>query len=193
MNFIVGVVILIHGFFVGTELSAPDMSAVIAEVEELGYVVYYPEVSNDPLVAAYQIRDTVTLSYKEHPGIKPHLFGVSLGGTSSLYYTKVLGGYPYIRSLTMIDSPLYGEVIKNCAPWVHYCSSSWFMSQLHYGSDTPRYFGQPLYKQIIAADGNFTKPLDGTPCIVSFPGKHLDIASNSGFRDEIIQSLNGVC
>ena len=192
MNLIVGIVIIIHGFFAGTELSTPDMSAVIAEVESMGYVVYYPEVSNDPLVAAYQIRDTVTLSYQEHPSIKPHLFGVSLGGTSSLYYTKVLGGYPYIRSLTMIDSPLYGQLLPGC-PWFNYCSNSLFMYYLHLGSDTPRFFGQPLYKQIIASNGSFTKPLDGTPCIVSFPGKHLDIASNSGFRDEIIQSLNGVC
>ena len=186
-------VVIAHGYFTGTQIEKPDLSSIITELESLGYKVYYPALSNDLMVAPYQIRDAVTQAYKDSPGVKPHLFGISLGGVSSLYYAKILGGYPYIASITMIDSPLYGEDIDGCPPWVHYCSNSWFMAQLHYGSDTPRLFGKPMYKQIIATEGKFTKLLDGSPCVVKFPGEHLDIASQPGFRDEILQSLSGVC
>ncbi len=118
---------------------------------------------------AHDIASTVDGIRGRQPGSALSLIGHSVGGLSSRYYLKVLGGTEHVDNYVAIGTPQYG-VAPGCSGDIarQVCMGSKFMQTLNAGRDTPgptRYYA--IRNEREYSDGR----LDGAQCRLSaIPG-----------------------
>ena len=156
------VAILLPGQYMGALPYQPfagylEQNGVHAKVLDLpGF-----DLTEEPKIIASEVER----ARAEHPEAQIALVGHSIGGITSRWYLKELGGHPNVDTYIAIGSPQYGSPGGCGAPvGADVCPGTEYMNTLNAGDDTP---GDTAYYNIRSerewADGN----LDGGQCRVT--------------------------
>jgi triacylglycerol lipase len=147
---------------------------------------------NDNVVNGRYIRDQVTARHWSRLDI----VGVSMGGLSSRYYVKTLGGTATVDTYVSLGTPQYGiwpacflpsSLGGQMCPW------SSFLRALNSGDDTP---GSPRYMTLWGSSDT-TVPqsatkLDGGACYVTVPNVvHTAYEEDQNVFNDVVQAIDG--
>lgn len=150
-----------------------------------GYEVWSPSLGKDNAENADIIRRTV--SYPPS-GETVHIVAHSMGGLSSRYYLKNLGGAARITRYIALDTPQYGASWWK-ALWFGNVSQLWsgcqFLADLNAPDPTP---GDTAYVQLTCdytqlLPGAYTKALTGVT--------HTDMVTDPATLDLVVRVLQG--
>jgi triacylglycerol lipase len=178
-------VILCHGWDGKTEDGVNGWTTFAPILMAAGYEVWSPSLGPDNVANADIIRKHV--SYVP-AGETIHIVGHSMGGLSSRYYLKFLGGHERVTRYVALDTPQYG------VSWVksllygnvgQLWSGSQFMKNLNAPDPTP---GATVYAQLTVdytqlLPGAYTKALTGVT--------HLGIVRDSATLALVTRILQG--
>jgi triacylglycerol lipase len=146
----------------------------------------------DNVVNARYIRDQVAARNWSRLDI----VGVSMGGLSSRYYLKTLGGTAAVDSYVSLGTPHYGIWTACFLPGSQggqMCSWGSFLKALNSGDDTP---GTPRYMTLWGTSDttvpqNATR-LDGGACHLTVPGvAHTAYEENANVFEAVVQAIDG--
>lgn len=192
---VINPVVLVHGF----TGSPSSMATLKANFEAQGRQAFSIDYSTENNVTnASQLASFVTSVKAQTGAEKVDLVVHSMGGLSSRYYLKNLGGTAHVSEFVSLGSPHYGVYSACLLPTSlggQMCPWSSFLSSLNSGDDTP---GTPFYTTIYSTgDGtvpNSSSRLDGGACFKQVSGvSHSGLTTNAGVFTNVLSAVDGVC
>jgi triacylglycerol lipase len=188
-------VVLVHGF----TGSPSSMATLKSNLEAQGRQAFSIDYSTENNVTNANQLATFINSVKAQTGAaKVDLVVHSMGGLSSRYYLKNLGGTANVSEFVSLGSPHYGVISACLLPSSfggQMCPFSSFLSSLNSGDDTP---GSLLYTTIYST-GDSTVPnsssrLDGGACFKQVTGvSHSGLTTNATVFTHVLAAVDGVC
>ncbi|MGH3821357.1 MAG: esterase/lipase family protein [Pseudonocardiaceae bacterium] len=131
---------------------------------------------------------------------KVHLVGHSMGGLSTRYYIKMLGGLDRVATYTAFGTPQHGHPANACRPQElvpDQCPRSNVMKDLNRDDDTPGsiYYTSIASKQAHPEEANGTwHPLDQGACLPLIDGgEHGKEPENELIYKAVKDGLNSIC
>lgn len=120
------------------------------------------------------------------------IVGFSMGGLSSRYYIRFLGGGSEVGRYVSIDTPQYGDPAACLLPAEgggQMCPFSDFLSNLNRGDDTP---GDVTYTTILNQQSNpaFGRLRNG-PREISVSGEHNSLLTSPDVHNAVLAALRG--
>ena len=188
-------VVLVHGF-TGSPGSMATLQANFAAQGRQAFAIDLPSENN---VTNAQAIATFVNSVKAQTGAtQVDLVAHSMGGLSTRYYIKSLGGGANVAQYVSLGSPHYGVYAACFLPTSfggQMCPFSSFLSGLNSGDDTP---GSLLYTTIYSTgDGtvpNSSSRLDGGACFKQVTGvSHSGLTSNATVFTHVLSAVDGTC
>jgi triacylglycerol lipase len=188
-------VVLVHGW----NGSASSMATLKANFEASGRQAFSLTLPGQNNVTNAQTLATFIASVKAQTGASQvDLVAHSMGGLSTRYYLKNLGGTANVAQYVSLGSPHYGLALAcflgtnsggQMCPW------SSFLSALNSGDDTP---GAPYYTTIYSTDDGLvptsSSRLDGGACYEQVSGvSHTQLTQNSSVFLLVLAATDGVC
>ena len=158
----------------------------------------------DNLANAAMIRDLVEAIIRERgPGTSVDIVAHSMGGLSSRWYAKFLGGSPaggtpLIAHYVSLGTPQEGLPAACSLPLTNggqMCPTGPFLVQLNDGDDTP---GDTAYTTVFSTDDGLVPVaatrLDGGACFVQVAGvNHFGLRTDAGVFSKVVSALQGTC
>lgn len=188
-------VILVHGW----NGSASSMATLKSRFEAQGrqaFSLTLPGQNN--ITNASAIANLVNSVKAQTGATKVDLVSHSMGGLSTRYYIKSLGGGVNVSEYVSLGSPHYGYA-PACFLFTgsggQMCPFSSFLSSLNSGDDTP---GSMLYTTIYSTnDGlipNSSSRLDGGACFKQISGpNHTGLTQDATTFGYVLSAVDGVC
>lgn len=199
-------VLIVHGWTAGGALPlAPNWAdALRTALENDGHPVYVVDLPGELNIPnAQAISQTAQRAAAEHDGAKVDVIGHSMGGLSSRWFLKFLGGTELTAHYVSIGTGQYGwapTCILPAALGGEMCPASPFLTALDHGDDTP---GDVSYTTLrtLADDSNGShtatddRPLQGHSCIETGidGGPHADEPSNPVVIAAVLEALHDHC
>jgi triacylglycerol lipase len=186
-------VILVHGW-----LGKPsDMQVMADNLQRAGYRTYLAEIpGQNNITNAYSIADLVAKVRRETGARHVDLVSHSMGGLSTRYYVKFLGGVDVVTNYVSFGTPQYGYqpacLVLLDDLGAQMCPSSSFLAALNAGDDTP---GPVAYTSMWSSkDTPGAARLDGGACLHEIPGvDHAAEPTSPAFIDAVLSALAGHC
>lgn len=183
-------VILVHGFLA----SANDFAPMVTALRDAGYPVYAIDLPGQENVAnANAVAQAVSKARAEHGNSKVELVSHSMGGLSTRYYVKFLGGVDTVVNFVTMGSGPHGTDMACVLPenfGGQMCPTSAFLAKLNAGDQTP---GAVRYAQLFGGDDQ-ADLFDGGWCHATFPSvMHRDEPKSPVFSAAVIKVLGGQC
>jgi triacylglycerol lipase len=188
-------VILVHGF----TGSPSSMATLKSRLEAQGRQAFSIDYNSENNVTNAQQLATFVNSVKAQTGAtQVDLVGHSMGGLSTRYYIKSLGGGANVAQYVSLGSPHYGVYSACLLPTSlggQMCPWSSFLSSLNSGDDTP---GATFYTTIYSTgDGtvpNSSSRLDGGACHKQVSGvSHSGLTTDAGVFAHVLTAVDGTC
>ena len=188
-------VVLVHGF-TGSPSSMATLKANFEAQGRQAFSIDYNTENN--ITNANQLATFINSVKAQTGAAKVDLVVHSMGGLSSRYYLKNLGGQANVSEFVSLGSPHYGVISACLLPTSlggQMCIWSSFLSSLNSGDDTP---GSLLYTTIYST-GDSTVPnsssrLDGGACFKQVTGvSHSGLTSNATVFSHVLAAVDGVC
>ncbi|MEX2225939.1 MAG: alpha/beta fold hydrolase [Dehalococcoidia bacterium] len=188
-------VILVHGW----NGSASSMATLKSRFEANGrqaFSLTLPGQNN--VTNASAIRTLVNNVKAQTGATQVDLVAHSMGGLSTRYYLKNLGGTSSVAQYVSLGSPHYGLALA-CFLFTNsggqMCPWSSFLGALNSGDDTP---GSPLYTTIYStSDGlvpTSSSRLDGGACFKQISGvSHTNLTQDAGVFALVLSGVDGTC
>jgi len=194
-------VLLVHGFR-GSPSSFDQMKASLEARGIEAIAVALP--GQDNVANANYLQGVVQqIVQSGGPGTTVDVVAHSMGGLSSRWYAKFLGGSPgsgsaVIAHYISLGSPQYGVWSACLLPQTYggqMCPSSSFLRQLNTGDDTP---GAAAYTTIYSTSDGYvptsSSRLDGGACFVQDSNvTHSGLLTDATVFGQIVQALAGTC
>lgn len=188
-------VILVHGW----NGSASSMATLKSRFEAQGRQAFSLTLPGQNNITNASAIATLVNSVKAQTGAtKVDLVSHSMGGLSTRYYIKSLGGGVNVSEYVSLGSPHYGYT-PACFLFTssggQMCPFSSFLSSLNSGDDTP---GSMLYTTIYSTnDGlisNSSSRLDGGACFKQISGpNHSGLTQDATTFGYVLSAVDGVC
>lgn len=188
-------VVLVHGF----TGSPSSMATLKTRFEAAGRQAFSIDLPSENNVTNGQAIATFVANVKAQTGATHvDLVGHSMGGLSTRYYLKSLGGTAHVAQYVSLGSPHYGVWSACFLPtsWGgQMCPWSSFLSSLNSGDDTP---GSLLYTTIYST-GDSTVPttssrLDGGACHKQVSGvSHSGLTTDATVFSHVVTAVDGSC
>ena len=194
-------VLLVHGYRGSSSAFAP-LQAGLRAAGIPSVVVDLP--GEDNVANAAAIRDAAERVVRAGgPGTTVDIVAHSMGGLSSRWFAKFLGGstpggLPLLARYVSLGTPQYG-LPATCdldpANGGQMCPTGDFLAQLNDGDDTP---GATVYTTIFSTDDGLVPTsasrLDGGACFVEVDGvNHFALRTDAAVLDLIVRALRGAC
>jgi triacylglycerol lipase len=185
-------VILVHGW----AGAATDMSTMRDAFTAAGYPAYTVDLpGQNNLVNAQVVADLVHRVRAQTGAAKVNLVGHSMGGLSTRWYLKRLGGADEVRTYVSMGSPQYGyfpACLLGEQDGGQMCPFNPFLMDLDAGDDTP---GDVAYTTIRStADAADVTRLDGGACFHEIAGvEHPDEPRSPLFIAAALAAVGGAC
>ena len=188
-------VVLVHGW----NGSASSMATLKANFEASGRQAFSLTLPGQNNVTNAQALATFIASVKAQTGAsKVDLVAHSMGGLSTRYYLKNLGGTANVAQYVSLGSPHYGLALAcflGTNSGGQMCPFSSFLSALNSGDDTP---GSLLYTTIYSTDDGLvptsSSRLDGGACFEQVSGvSHTQLTQNSSVFLLVLAAVDGTC
>jgi triacylglycerol lipase len=192
---VINPVILVHGF----TGSPSSMATLKSRFEAAGRQAFSIDYNSENNVTNAQQLATFVNQVKAQTGAtQVDLVGHSMGGLSTRYYIKSLGGAANVAQYVSLGSPHYGVVSACLLPTSfggQMCPWSSFLSSLNSGDDTP---GSMLYTTIYStSDGTVptsSSRLDGGACFRQVSGiSHSGLTQDAGVFNHVLAAVDGTC
>ena len=194
-------VLLVYGYH-GSAAGWDQMQARLRALGILSVEVHLP--GEDNLANAAVIRDLVdTIVRARGPGASVDIVAHSMGGLSSRWYAKFLGGspdsgVPLIAHYVSLGTPQYGLPAACSLPLMNggqMCPTGPFLARLNDGDDTP---GETAYTTIFSTDDGLVPVpaarLDGGACFVQVAGvNHFALRSDATVFARVLSALRDTC
>ncbi len=188
-------VVLVHGF-TGSPSSMATLKSNFEAQGRQAFSIDYNSENN--ITNANQLATFITSVKTQTGAAKVDLVAHSMGGLSTRYYLKNLGGQANVSEYVSLGSPHYGVWSACLLPTSlggQMCPLSSFLSSLNSGDDTP---GSLLYTTIYSTgDGtvpNSSSRLDGGACFKQVTGvSHSGLTSNATVFTHVLSAVDGVC
>ena len=192
---VINPVVLVHGF-TGSPSSMATLQANFAAQGRQAFAIDYNSENN--ITNANQLASFINSVKAQTGAAQVDLVVHSMGGLSSRYYLKNLGGQANVAQFVSLGSPHYGVGAACFLPTSfggQMCPFSSFLSALNSGDDTP---GSLLYTTIYStSDGTVptsSSRLDGGACFRQVSGvSHSGLTTNSAVFADVLQAVDGVC
>lgn len=188
-------VVLVHGF----TGSPSSMATLKSRFEAAGRQAFSIDLPSENNVTNAQALATFVNNVKAQTGAaKVDLVGHSMGGLSTRYYLKSLGGTANVSEYVSLGTPQYG-VWSACVLPTNYggqmCPWSSFLSGLNSGDDTP---GSVIYTTIYSTGDelvpNSSSRLDGGACHKQVSGvSHSGLTQDAGVFAHVLTAVDGAC
>lgn len=188
-------VILVHGW----NSSSSAMATLKSRFEAQGRQAFSIDLPGQNNITNAQAIATLVTNVKAQTGAaKVDLVSHSMGGLSTRYYMKSLGGGANVSEYVSLGGPQYGLAIA-CFLFTsaggQMCPFSSFLSNLNAGDDTP---GPQLYTIIYSTSDevvpNSSSRLDGGACSKSVSGlSHSDLHEDATVFTYVLAAVDGVC
>jgi triacylglycerol lipase len=192
---VINPVVLVHGW----NGSASSMATLKSRFEAQGRQAFSLTLPGQNNITNAQALATFINNVKAQTGAtQVDLVGHSMGGLSTRYYIKSLGGGANVAQYVSLGSPHYGQVFACFLPTNsggQMCPFSSFLGSLNSGDDTP---GSLLYTTIYStSDGvvsNSSSRLDGGACFKSVSGvSHTGLTQDAAVFTHVLAAVDGVC
>jgi triacylglycerol lipase len=192
---VINPVVLVHGF-TGSPSSMATLKSRFEAAGRQAFSIDYPGENN---VTNAQALATFINQVKAQTGAtQVDLVGHSMGGLSTRYYIKSLGGAANVAQYVSLGSPHYGVYSACLLPTGfggQMCPWSSFLGSLNSGDDTP---GSMLYTTIYSTgDGtvpNSSSRLDGGACFRQVTGiSHSGLTQDAGVFAHVLAAVDGTC
>lgn len=188
-------VVLVHGF-TGSPSSMATLKSRFEAQGRQAFSIDYNTENN--ITNASQLASFINSVKAQTGAAKVDLVVHSMGGLSSRYYLKNLGGTANVEQYVSLGSPHYGVVSACLLPTTlggQMCPFSSFLSSLNSGDDTP---GSLLYTTIYStSDGlvpTSASRLDGGACFKQFSGvNHSGLTTNASVFTSVLAAVDGTC
>ncbi|WP_163509913.1 esterase/lipase family protein [Fodinicola acaciae] len=182
-------VILVHGFLG----SASDFAPMVTALRNAGYPTYAINLPGQENVAnANAIAQAVQTARAQHGNSKVELVSHSMGGLSTRYYVKFLGGTDTVVNFVTLGSGPHGTDLACALPLDfggQMCPTSAFLANLNAGDQTP---GDIRYAQLFGDEQ--IDLFDGGWCHAAYPTiMHADEPKSPVFANAVMQILSGQC
>jgi triacylglycerol lipase len=188
-------VVLVHGW----NGSTSSMATLKSRFEAQGRQAFSIQMPGQNNVTNAQALATFINSVKAQTGAtQVDLVSHSMGGLSTRYYIKSLGGGANVAQYVSLGSPHYGLLLACFLPTGsggQMCTWSSFLSSLNSGDDTP---GSMLYTTIYSTSDelvpNSSSRLDGGACFKSVSGvSHSGLTQNATVFTHVLAAVDGTC
>ena len=188
-------VVLVHGF-TGSPSSMATLKANFEAQGRQAFSIDYNTENN--VTNASQLATFINDVKAQTGAAKVDLVVHSMGGLSSRYYLKNLGGTANVSEFVSLGSPHYGVWSACLLPTSfggQMCPFSSFLSSLNSGDDTP---GSLLYTTVYST-GDTTVPnsssrLDGGACFKQVSGvSHSGLTTNATVFSHVLAAVDGTC
>jgi triacylglycerol lipase len=188
-------VVLVHGW----NGSASSMATLKSRFEASGRQAFSLTLPGQNNVTNAQALATFINNVKAQTGAtKVDLVGHSMGGLSTRYYIKSLGGGANVAQYVSLGSPQYGLFLAcflGTNSGGQMCTWSSFLSALNSGDDTP---GSVYYTTIYSTSDelvpNSSSRLDGGACFKQVSGiSHSGLTQDAGVYSSVLAAVDGVC
>lgn len=188
-------VVLVHGW----NSSPSAMATLKSRFEANGRQAFSIQMPGQNNITNAQSLATFINNVKAQTGAaKVDLVSHSMGGLSTRYYIKSLGGGANVSEYVSLGSPHYGLVLAcflttnaggQMCPW------SSFLGSLNSGDDTP---GTLLYTTIYSTNDelvpNSSSRLDGGACFTQVSGpNHSGLHEDAAVFAKVLSAVDGVC
>ena len=188
-------VVLVHGF-TGSPSSMATLKSRFEAQGRQAFSIDYNTENN--VTNASQLASFINSVKAQTGAAKVDLVVHSMGGLSSRYYLKNLGGTANVEQFVSLGSPHYGVVSACLLPTSlggQMCPFSSFLSSLNSGDDTP---GALLYTTIYStSDGvvpTSSSRLDGGACFKQVSGvNHSGLTTNATVFTSVLAAVDGTC
>jgi triacylglycerol lipase len=192
---VINPVVLVHGF-TGSPSSMATLASNFQAQGRQAFAIDYNSENN--ITNANQLASFINSVKAQTGAAQVDLVVHSMGGLSSRYYLKNLGGQANVAQFVSLGSPHYGQAAACFLPTSfggQMCPFSSFLSQLNSGDDTP---GSLLYTTIYStSDGlvpTSSSRLDGGACFRQVSGvSHSGLTTNSAVFADVLLAVDGVC
>jgi triacylglycerol lipase len=184
-------VLLVHGF-TGSPTSFSTMLQRLTAAGRTAAAIDLP--SEDNIVNARAIRDFAAA----RGWTRFDIVGHSMGGLSSRYFVKSLGGTVSVDAYVSLGTPQYG-INSACLLPTNYggqmCPSRTFIRNLNTGDDTPP---ATHYTTLYSTSDSYvpatSSRLDGGACHVQVSGvSHSGLLTNEGVHNATLAALDRIC
>lgn len=192
---VINPVVLVHGF----TGSPSSMATLASRFQAQGRQTFSIDYNTENNITNASQLSTFINSVKAQTGAaKVDLVVHSMGGLSSRYYLKNLGGTANVEQFVSLGSPHYGQTAACLLPTSfggQMCPWSSFLSALNSGDDTP---GGLLYTTIYStSDGTVpasSSRLDGGACFRQVSGvSHSGLTTNAAVFNDVLAAVDGTC
>jgi triacylglycerol lipase len=185
-------VILVHGW-AGSSANMAAMRDAFAAAGYPAYTIDLPGQNN--ITNAQKIADLVRDVREQTGAEKVHLVSHSMGGLSTRYYIKRLGGADTVRTYVSMGTAQYGyppACLLSEQRGGQMCPSSAFLRDLNAGDDTP---GTVAYSTFRHSGESYPNTrLDGGACFHAIDGvSHNEEPSSPLFIQAVMAAVNGEC
>ena len=188
-------VVLVHGF-TGSPSSMATLKSRFEAQGRQAFSIDYNTENN--VTNASQLASFINSVKAQTGASKVDLVVHSMGGLSSRYYLKNLGGTANVEQFVSLGSPHYGVVSACLLPTSlggQMCPFSSFLSSLNSGDDTP---GSLLYTTIYStSDGvvsTSSSRLDGGACFKQVSSvNHSGLTTNATVFTSVLAAIDGTC
>ncbi len=188
-------VVLVHGW----NSSPSAMATLKTRFEAQGRQAFSIQMPGQNNITNAQALATFVTSVKTQTGAaKVDLVSHSMGGLSTRYYIKTLGGGANVSEYVSLGSPHYGLLLAcflTTSAGGQMCTWSSFLSSLNSGDDTP---GAMLYTTIYSTSDelvpNSSSRLDGGSCSKSVSGlSHSALHEDATVFGYVLSAVDGAC
>ena len=188
-------VILVHGWNSNSSAMATLKTRFEAQGRQ-AFSINLPGQNN--VTNAQAIANLVTSVKAQTGATKVDLVSHSMGGLSTRYYIKSLGGSANVAQYVSLGSPHYGLTIAcflGTSSGGQMCPFSSFLSSLNSGDDTP---GSLLYTTIYSSSDelvpNSSSRLDGGACYKQVSGlSHSGLHEDATVFTYVLAAVDGTC
>ncbi len=184
-------VIIVHGW----NGSSTHMTAMRDAFAAAGYPAYTIDLpSQNNITNGHRIADLVRGVQEQTGAAKVHLVSHSMGGLSTRYYVKRLGGLTTVRTYVSMGAAHYGYLpacLLGEEQGGQMCPTSSFLRDLNAGDDTP---GDISYSTFRGREIPSISRLDGGACVhVPADVAHNEEVTSQAFIDAVLAALGGTC
>jgi triacylglycerol lipase len=192
---VINPVVLVHGF-TGSPSSMATLASRFQAQGRQTFSIDYNTENN--VTNASQLSSYINSVKTQTGAAKVDLVVHSMGGLSSRYYLKNLGGQSSVEQFVSLGSPHYGQLAACLLPTSfggQMCPYSSFLSSLNSGDDTP---GSLLYTTIYSTnDGTVptsSSRLDGGACFKQVSGvSHSGLTTDATVFAHVLAAVDGTC
>jgi triacylglycerol lipase len=187
-------VILVHGW----TGKPSDMQVMADALQRAGYRTYLAAIPGENNITnAYFLEDLVARVRTETGASHVDLVSHSMGGLSTRYYIKFLGGVDTVTNYVSFGTPQQGYqpacLLLLDDLGAQMCPSNPFLIRLNAGSETP---GPVAYTSMWSSkDTPGAALLHGRACLHEVPGgvEHPAEPQSPAFIDAVLSALAGHC